>query len=942
MKRLFNIVLGSLLLVLLFGCQAQTTPDPEFRSLESELQYRVGDGDWLTLYDFRSLESFLEGPAGADGVSVINVSLNDKDELVFAFDDGTYSNVGQVLTAQTEPVLIEFLSASINDAGELILQMTGGNSVNVGRVVGATGPRGLTGATGPRGLTGPEGAEGPQGIQGIQGVQGVQGLSIATANEENTLFALTEVDEVNVIVLVGDVVVSGVASQIDGNVMTLDFGDKRLDGHLHIVTPFSGVVDLMAGTINGDLTISGINATFNNFLTVTGTIDIQAVSDQTWNQYGDVEQIVITANGGTFNFISGTIADCISIAGEERTRPITIKGVELFVPVRVLVPSQLILEGFVATLKVEFENEDLKRRCSIVNNSHAMVLVDDEVEDVGTADGLIYIVGREGLYLDIQEALDAAITGDEVRIGSGIYETNLLITKPVTIRALGTVILRNPNPKSQTAGITVQKELDSMTTVDGFHVEGFRNGIVAFSPSIIRHNEVFPEGYGTEGAYMRNGIQVGGAVAVNVAGSIVTGNTVHGAPLTDSWSGTAINIVNTSGVVVCENVILGNADIGIGILNWSSVDMSNIHVHENLVIGAKNAVRIDGGHTLSPYATITDVVVEDNEFIGDAESPEMYRGINMQWVHVMNTQFNNNSYEGYSMDIRVSPYTASSENLTRDGDHVQAIVIVTDNHKGYHTIQSAIDAASAGDIIEVSSGLYEEQITMNKAGLHLQAKAGSEPVILYEASSSQAVVTFLSSGILEGFVIDGVDSGLNSRAIAPRGTNGTIITGNRIRNSARAIQGDYHGSPANLVVENNIIENSVMRGVVGTEGMNNLRVVSNTFHSPYTGIGVGVGATLETISGNLFVNTRAITIYTDAVIGKIVNNTFDGAAYLDPSSQGFFIENKNTVLTEIELQEIVTSNSFIHRDDEGEPVEDFSPIIDLDGIRLPPPPRPEE
>jgi len=108
------------------------------------------------------------------------------------------------------------------------------------------------------------------------------------------------------------------------------------------------------------------------------------------------------------------------------------------------------------------------------------------------------------------------------------------------------------------------------------------------------------------------------------------------------------------------------------------------------------------------------------------------------------------------MDIRVSPYTASSENLTRDGDHVQAIVNVTDNHKGYHTIQSAIDAASAGDVIEVSSGLYEEQITMNKAGLHLQAKAGSEPVIQFQASSSQAVVTFLSSGILEGFVIDGV------------------------------------------------------------------------------------------------------------------------------------------------------------------------------------------
>jgi len=33
------------------------------------------------------------------------------------------------------------------------------------------------------------------------------------------------------------------------------------------------------------------------------------------------------------------------------------------------------------------------------------------------------------------------------------------------------------------------------------------------------------------------------------------------------------------------------------------------------------------------------VVVEDNEFIGHAESPEMYLGINMQWVHVMNTQF---------------------------------------------------------------------------------------------------------------------------------------------------------------------------------------------------------------------------------------------------------------------------------------------------------------
>jgi hypothetical protein len=87
-----------------------------------------------------------------------------------------------------------------------------------------------------------------------------------------------------------------------------------ITGDLTITGDITGTITLPVGlTVNGNLNVNTPGATVNNYATVGGTINIIAVSVNTWNQYGNAGNIQMGAPGATFYFFSGNITQGVSL-----------------------------------------------------------------------------------------------------------------------------------------------------------------------------------------------------------------------------------------------------------------------------------------------------------------------------------------------------------------------------------------------------------------------------------------------------------------------------------------------------------------------------------------------------------------------------------------------------------------------------------------------------
>jgi hypothetical protein len=190
------------------------------------------------------------------------------------------------------------------------------------------------------------------------------------------------------------------------------------------------------------------------------------------------------------------------------------------------------------------------------------------------------------------------------------------------------------------------------------------------------------------------------------------------------------------------------------------------------------------------------------------------------------------------------------------------------------TIQAAIDAADADDVICVEPGTYDENIEIDVDGLSLIALGGPEETTISSDNAGDGAVGDLgvvginADGIeLLGFTIDNEDAE-NGRAIRVNASvDGVLIQNNILQNSTRGVQGDWGGQGGdNITIANNVFNTAL--GVAGTEGMDNLVITDNTFNNTVEGIGLGEGLGTFTIIENYFAASEGdyVADYRDPIV----------------------------------------------------------------------------
>lgn len=292
---------------------------------------------------------------------------------------------------------------------------------------------------------------------------------------------------------------------------------------------------------------------------------------------------------------------------------------------------------------------------------------DDDYECIDPWDGPVYNVDLDTYYSEIQAAINAAGDGNVIQVAPGTYEEAIEINVPnLTLKSTGgrdVTFIDNPDVEEEKFGISVLANMGTVT-VEGFTVNNFLSGIVQGRSNregtafIVKNNKIIPENNDTDPA-LRNGIQVSGD------GSQVIGNYIVGAPLTDDWASSGIQVVNANNVLVQDNSVnTANADIGISILNWDVSLIENITVENNTINGADEGIRLSSQSTNK--GDIKNVTVKDNVVLDNTRS-----GITIFWasqaegITITNNVTSGSTYFGFeAMDSKISDLVIEFNEIT--------------------------------------------------------------------------------------------------------------------------------------------------------------------------------------------------------------------------------------------------------------------------------------
>ncbi|MDP2837339.1 MAG: NosD domain-containing protein, partial [Methanobacteriaceae archaeon] len=321
----------------------------------------------------------------------------------------------------------------------------------------------------------------------------------------------------------------------------------------------------------------------------------------------------------------------------------------------------------------------------------------------------------------------------------------------------------------------------------------------------------------------------------------ITGNTMGGlinayssfVNATNNWWGSntpTVSSSNASDICILGGNVLYNPWI---ILNVDSVyfNNGNFNITADLTHNNQGTDLSSIGHV--PDGIAVDLTT-DYGTIG-----EHVNTLNGKAISQLNSTINGIANITVILDSQIVSKTINLFNIYN---------IVT--QKGFNSIQAAIDDPSTAnnDIIEIRSGIYRENVIINKK-LTITAFSGGN-VTIQALNPNLPVFTITINGngsTISGFIING--STTNAGILINNSANNTI-SGNIISNNCNGL---YLRESTNNTISENIISNN------GNDGININHSYNNTIRSNTISNNTGCGINIFDYSGNSnFVNFNRI------------------------------------------------------------------------------------
>jgi parallel beta-helix repeat protein len=171
---------------------------------------------------------------------------------------------------------------------------------------------------------------------------------------------------------------------------------------------------------------------------------------------------------------------------------------------------------------------------------------------------------------------------------------------------------------------------------------------------------------------------------------------------------------------------------------------------------------------------------------------------------------------------------------------------------GYNSIQSAVDAAASGDIIQVCPGTYDEQVEIAKPLTLMGVKRDDKKAVVLQPSNMQVNTDLLGYPTAAAILVRDTDD-VKIRNITVDGINNGIVCDA----NTPYIDGIYYrnasGEVAFVAIRNMVSPDSCAYGdgldVQGTEGESQLTVRDSSIHDYDAGgiLGIGTGLSLSAI-----------------------------------------------------------------------------------------------
>ncbi|MDR7869508.1 MAG: S-layer homology domain-containing protein [Tissierellaceae bacterium] len=277
------------------------------------------------------------------------------------------------------------------------------------------------------------------------------------------------------------------------NLVNLNLNNKTVTGDVYINTMAFGTIDIGPGTIDGNLTVNAPNATVNNYATVTGTITVGEVADETWNEYAKNNTIVVKDNTININIKQGAVVSSLSVEGnsinivvdgniETLTIPEYVEGIILSVDSSANI-SGLVINSPITIISTKPISATVKEGVEIIvretEDSDPVIIVGDG-EKLSLEILAVYNQRSKVSYKSIQAAIDDAQDNDIIKVTAGIYEEQLVIDKAIKLLGPNSGIHGTSEERVEEAVITYPKGLSGYkeliniasenVTIEGFYV----------------------------------------------------------------------------------------------------------------------------------------------------------------------------------------------------------------------------------------------------------------------------------------------------------------------------------------------------------------------------------------------------------------------------------------------------------------------------------------